>query len=155
MSFAQFGTTGSTTVSARDTARAMSQENVEQVRAIYDAYERGDYEAALRIMDEDIEFVAPDDFSGGGRAYRGLDAVREGVATWLAAWDDYHFELRELCDAGEQVVATGWQTGRGRASGVEVSEEIFSVWTLRSGRVIGQRMFRDKQQALEAVGLSE
>lgn len=130
----------------------MSQENVEIVQQIYDAYERGDYEATLRVLDEEIEFFAPPDLSGGGELVRGREAVGAAVAGWLGMWDDYRFELRELLDAGEHVLATGWQTGRGKASGVAVFEEIFSVWTLRRGRVVGQRMFRDKQQALEAAG---
>lgn len=70
-------------------------------------------------------------------------------------WDEYHFELRELIDAGDQVLAVGWQRGRGKGSGVGVSEEIFSVWSMRTGKVVRQRMFREKVQALEAVGLRE
>jgi hypothetical protein len=49
----------------------------------------------------------------------------------------------------------GWHRARGKGSGVEVSEEIFSVWTLHVGEVVRQRMFRDRVQAFEAVGLSE
>ena len=49
----------------------------------------------------------------------------------------------------------GWHRGRGKGSGVGVSEEIFSVWTMRTGKVVRQRMFREKVQALEAVGLRE
>jgi hypothetical protein len=52
-------------------------------------------------------------------------------------------------------LAAGWQRGRGKGSGVEVSEEIFSVWTLRARKVIRQRMFRDRGQALEAAGVPE
>jgi ketosteroid isomerase-like protein len=60
-----------------------------------------------------------------------------------------------LIDCGDQILAAGWQRGRGKGSGVEVSEEIFSVWTVRTGKVVRQRMFRERVQALEAVGLSE
>jgi hypothetical protein len=52
-------------------------------------------------------------------------------------------------------LVAGWQSGRGKESGVETSEEIFSVWTLRAGKAVEQRMFRDRGQALEAAGLSE
>jgi ketosteroid isomerase-like protein len=73
----------------------------------------------------------------------------------VGTWDEYQFELRELIDAGDHVLAVGWHRGRGKGSGVEVSEEIFSVWTLHIGEVVRQRMFRDRIQALEAAGLSE
>jgi ketosteroid isomerase-like protein len=131
----------------------MSQENVEVVRAIYDAYERGDYPAAFERFHQDIEWFGPPDVSNSGFA-RGHEGVSHSLSTWVGTWDGYQFELRELIDAGDQVLAVGWHRGRGKGSGVEVSEEIFSVWTLRGGEVVRQRMFRDRFQALEAAGLS-
>jgi ketosteroid isomerase-like protein len=132
----------------------MSQENLEVVRAIYDAYERGDYRAAFECFHEDIEWFGPPDVSNSGFA-RGHEGVRHSLSTWVGTWDEYHFELRELIDAGDQVLAVGWQRGRGKGSGVGVSEEIFSVWTMRTGKVVRQRMFREKVQAVEAVRLRE
>jgi uncharacterized protein len=132
----------------------MSQENVEVVRAIYGAYELGDYRAVFERMHEDIEWFGPPDVSNSGLA-RGHQGVRRSLGIWVGAWDNLHFELRELIDSGDKVLAAGWQRGRGKGSGVEVSEEIFSVWTLRAGKAIRQRMFRDRLQALEAAGLSE
>jgi ketosteroid isomerase-like protein len=133
----------------------MSQENVEVVQAICDAYARGDYEAALERLDEDIEFVSPPDITGGGEVWRGREGTRQGVTTFLGTWEDYHYEARKLIDCGDEVLVEGWQRARGRGSGVDVSESIYSVWTVRGGRVIRQRMFRDRGQALDAVGQSE
>ena len=132
----------------------MSQENVDVVRAIYNAWQLGDYRAAFERFDEDVEWFGPPDVSNSGVA-RGHEGVRRSLGRWLAAWDDHEFELRELIDCGDRVLAAGWQRGRGKGSGVEVSEEIFSVWTLRARKVIRQQMFRDRGQALEAAGLQE
>jgi ketosteroid isomerase-like protein len=132
----------------------MSQENVEVVRAIYGAWEAGDYPAAFDRFHEDVEWLGPPDVSSSGAA-RGHEGVRQALATWVGTWEDYHYELGELIDSGDQVLVAGRQRGRGKGSGVEVSEEIFSVWTLRSGKVVRQQMFRDRTQALEAAGLSE
>jgi ketosteroid isomerase-like protein len=133
----------------------MSRENVEIVRAIYDAYDRGDYEAAFEYFHVDIEWFEPPENPGGGGVYRGHEGVRESLGRWIGQWDDYHFELRELTNVGDCVLAEGWQRGRGRGSGVEVSEETFHVWTLQAGKVVRFRGFRNKAQALEAVGLRE
>jgi ketosteroid isomerase-like protein len=133
----------------------MSQANVEVVRAIYDAFDRGDAEAALERFHPDVEWYGPPDISGGAESWRGHEGVTRALATWIGTWDDYRFELRELLDSGDHVFAGGWQRGRGKGSGVEVSEEIFSVYTLRDGLVVGQRMFRDRARALEAAGLDE
>lgn len=132
----------------------MSQENVGIVRAIYEAWARGDYEAAFEVIDGDVEWFGPLDVSGSGFA-RGHEGVRHSLGMWVGTWDEFHFELRELIDAGDEVLVAGWQRGRGKGSGVEVSEEIFSVWTVRSGKAVRQRMFRDRAEALDAVGLSE
>ena len=133
----------------------MSRENVEIVRAISDAYARGDYEDALGRLDEDIEFVSPPDITGGGQVWRGREGTRRGVTSFLGTWEDYRYEVRDLIDCGDEVLVEGWQRARGRGSGVEVSEAIYTVWTVREGRVVRQRMFRDRAEALEAAGLSE
>src|SRR4051794_35250948 len=109
----------------------MSQENVEIVRAIYEAWTRGDDEAVFERFNAEVDWVPPPDISSSGRR-RGHQGVRRSLAAWMGAWDDYHFELRQLIDCGDDVLAEGWQRARGMTSGVEVSEEIFSVWTLRS-----------------------
>jgi uncharacterized protein len=133
----------------------MSDENVEVVRAIYQAWARGDYEAAFARLDTDIEWFGPPDISAAGEPDSGLSRGHEGVsrslARWVGTWDDYSFELGRLMDHGDDVLVEGRHRGRGKTSGVEVSEEIFSVWTLRAGLAIRQRMFRDRAQALEAV----
>ncbi len=134
----------------------MSEENVGIVRDIYGAWQRGEFEAALGYFDEDVEWIGPPDISRGAAGHvHGHEGVRASLSNWLANWVDYRFTLRELVDAGDQVLAAGWQQGRGKESGVEVSEEIFSVWTLDEGKVVLQRMFRDRDAALEAAGLSE
>ena len=137
----------------------MSQENVEVVRAIYEDWLRGDYEAVFARIDADIEWFAPTDISASGEPGSGLSrghhGIRKSLARWIGEWDDFSFELRRLIDLGDDVLAEGWQRGRGKTSGVEVSEEIFSVWTIRGGQAVRQRMFRDRAQALEAAGLRE
>jgi uncharacterized protein len=135
----------------------MSRENVEIVRGVYEAWQRGDFEAALDPFHEGVEWFGPPDISraGGGGFVRGHDGVRRSLGRWMGTCVDYRFELRELVDFGDEVLAGGWQYGRGRGSGVEVSEEIFSVWTLQARQIVRQRMFRDRAQALEAAGLRE
>jgi hypothetical protein len=44
---------------------------------------------------------------------------------------------------------------RGRASGVEVTDRLFEVHTFRDGQCVRKLDFRERSEALEAVGLSE
>jgi ketosteroid isomerase-like protein len=133
----------------------MSEENVEIVRRMYDAYTRGDTEATLAYFDPDVKWSEPPD-NPGARTWHGHEGIRRAVATWEGAWEDYRYELRELVDCGDdRVLLAAWQTGRGKGSGVEISEENFSVYTLREGKIVEQRMFRHRAEALEAAGLSK
>jgi ketosteroid isomerase-like protein len=131
----------------------MSGENVEIVRALSDDFARGEYERALGVFDEEIEFVSPQDVTGGSRVWHGYEGVRRGMASFLATWEDYQYEVRDLTDCGDAVLVEAWQRGRGRGSGVEVSESIYTVWTVRGGKVIRYGIFRDREEARRAAGL--
>ena len=74
-------------LSLRDTARAMSQENVELVRSIYAAWERGDFSSAEWAHPE-IEFV----IRATGRqpgSWTGLAGMAEGWRDFLSAWEEF------------------------------------------------------------------
>ena len=60
-----------------------------------------------------------------------------------------------MIDAGDQVLAVIREHEVGRASGVPVEATHLAVWTLADGKVTQLQMFDDRQQALEAAGLSE
>jgi uncharacterized protein len=138
---------------ARDTERAMSEENVEIVRRIIDAYIAGDFEAALALIDPDVEFdisMRPD-----GKVYMGHAGVIEGLRTWTGTWDAYTFEIEELIDAGEHVIAVDRQSGRGKGSGLTLEHSFSAVYTIGNGKVIRMVWFTNRDDALEAVGLSE
>jgi ketosteroid isomerase-like protein len=133
----------------------MSEGNLKVVRTLFRAFDRADYEAALEALDPEIEWQAPPGIVIGQEVYRGRDEVWRGFAEWLAAWDTHRFELEEMLDHGDHVVVGGMQIGRGRGSGVEVRLPTFHVFTLRDGRVIRHRGYRDRAEALEVAGLSE
>jgi ketosteroid isomerase-like protein len=90
----------------------MSQENVEIVRANIDAFNRGDYEAALAVLDQDVEWHVPDvaalDAPASGMV-RGRERVAEVFARWLGAWDPFSFEVTEILGHGEQVFLAGYR----------------------------------------------
>ena len=132
---------------------AMSEENVEIVRRINDAYLAGDFETALGLIDPDVEFdisMRPD-----GKVYRGHEGVIEGLRTWTGTWEDYSFEVTELIDAGEHVIAVDRQSGRGKGSGMPLEHSFSAVYTIRDGMVVRMAWFTNRADALEAAGLSE
>ena len=130
----------------------MSQENVEIVRRCCEAFDAGDYDAALEAFDPDIEYDLshfPD-----GRIYRGHGGVREAFRIWVGTWEDYRQERDEPIDAGDEVILPTREYGRGKGSGVALERPTFGVWTMRAGKAVRIRFYSTLAEALEAVGLS-
>ncbi len=145
--------------SSRPEARyweAMSQENVELVRRIFDLWNGPGMSPAQRP-----DFFAPEvRFDLSGRklnpavydGYEGLDRFTSEVGE---VWDEFSIRLTELIDADPKVVSVMHATGRGRGSGIEIEGAMAWVWTLREGRVVRVDGDFEREQGLEAAGLEE
>ena len=132
----------------------MSQENVEIVRRLNDAWAAGDFKAALELMHPKIVWREPPD-QPGSDAFHGHAGVAQSIQRWVGAWEDWRYECEELMDAGDQIIQIGSQSGRGKGSGARVASPLCHVWTLRDGLIVEMQMFSQREQALEAVGLPE
>ena len=133
----------------------MSQENVELVRGAFEAFNRGDLDAASEIADPHIVLRPPESWSTveGGVAY-GLDAVYRFFASYRDAFGP-HVEIEEQLDAGDRVVTRYRSHVRGDHSGVEGDLRFTMVHTFGGGLVIMIEVFTDHGDALRAAGLRE
>ena len=132
----------------------MSQENVAVVRAIHEALARGESPATLGLLDPDIEYVNPPGAVEPGTR-RGIAAYEDAVRSMLEAFEDVRIEVREIIDAGDQVVVLATYTARGRSSGAQRQNEDGYVWTVRDGRATSFEWFHSQGDALQAAGLLE
>jgi ketosteroid isomerase-like protein len=129
-------------------------ENLDLVRSIYAAWERGDYSATV-WADPEIEIVFADGPSPG--TFQGLTGITRGFRDFVGAWDKWHSEAegyRELDD--QRVLALVRFSGRGKRSGVQLEElqaKGASVFHLRDGKVTRQVFYLDR--ALADLGLKE
>jgi len=129
----------------------MSQENVEIVRELWEAYSRGDIDRVIALSDPYVVLVTLEE----GPLY-GPDAVRANYARWMEAWrEEPETTVEEVIGAGDHVFVIACFRGRGRGSGVRVAERLFEVYTLRNGMVLRVDEFSNRDQALEAAGLRE
>jgi ketosteroid isomerase-like protein len=138
---------------ARDTARAMSQENVEWVRRSHDHFGRTG-EPFLEAMDPAVE-VYDHDIPDASNPYRGFDGVDRWLSDFAESWDRYELQIERILDGGDQVVSLFRINAVGASSGVAVERGDAMVWTFRDGRVTRIDYFNDQHEALEAAGLSE
>ena len=132
----------------------MSQENVEIVRQAFDAFNRGDLDAAMRDTDPEVELDWSRSRGVEAGVYRGREASRAFWATWFEVFDRVTVSPDEFIESGEHVVVPNTSHVRGR-DGVEVEAKAAVVVTIRNGRIAEWRLFQEKREALEAVGLSE
>ena len=131
--------------------QAMSQENVQIVRRVYEQWARGDFSGGDAFHPE-VEFEMVD-WPGRDRS-RGLEEMREAWQAALAAWDDFRAEPTDFIETGPYVVVLTHATARGKGSGAAVTADTATVWTIEAGRVVRLALHWNQADALEAAGLS-
>jgi ketosteroid isomerase-like protein len=141
---------------ARDTARAMSQENVEIVRSIVAAWERGDFSSA-EWAHPGIGFVNADGPTPG--SWTGVAAMAEAWREGLRAFEELRVEADE-CRAldDERVLVLMHFSGRGKASGLELGDiqmKGANLFHVRGGKVTRLVTYWDRERAFADLGLGE
>ena len=133
----------------------MSRESVELVRAVYAAWAEGDFRAGTDLYDRHFLLVPGGaDLTDAGR-YLGPEGVKEYMLGVLSAWKDFSMAAEELIDVDNSVVVAVRQRGVGRESETPIEMRFFAVWTFRGPTAIRLELFRERNKALEAVGLRE
>jgi ketosteroid isomerase-like protein len=132
----------------------MSQENVEIVRAAFEAWSRGEVDQALSAMDDTIEWEMAED-EPDARTLRGVAEVRTMLQGWIESFEDFSATPQEFIDDGDHVVVPIVFVARPRGGDSPVTIEETQVFTVEAGTIGRVREYRTKTQALEAVGLSE
>jgi ketosteroid isomerase-like protein len=132
----------------------MSDENVEIVRRIFDAWSTGDFGAGLADLDPDVLFVVRRPFPEAGETV-GPDGIRDYMARFLDNWETYAVKAGDLRAAGDTVVADAVQHGMGKASGIEMEQPFFMLFTFRAGKIVRIESILNRDEALESAGLQE
>ena len=88
-----------------------------------------------------------------GRAYVGHDGIRHYSEDVSSAWEEWRVEVHRVAPGADGRVAIEMTMHvRGRESGAALAVRTGHVWTLRDGRLLRNRPYREPEQALRAVG---
>ena len=135
----------------------MSEENIEMVRRLVDAWNRRDIEALLDLGGPEIAFVnSPTAVEPGTR--RGTDEV---VAAVRKQWEilDARWEVDELFDRGDEIFALGRRSRGMPGSDRQLEQPLLVSYTLRNRKPIRAEILgfgvTEVETALEAARLSE
>ena len=132
----------------------MSQENVEIVRRVYEAVNRGDIDTANSHVHPEIEFHTYAQSPEAG-VYRGKEAVLKYNEDLFGQFQSIRFEVEELIDAGDRVVVVTTQHAVPKGGQQEMRVHVAEVWVVRDGLLAERRSYSTKPEALEAAGLKE
>jgi ketosteroid isomerase-like protein len=136
----------------------MSQENVEIVRAVFEAWNAGDMEALFADYHPELVYHPRAD-EPDPSPHVGRDVYERLVRGFVDSFSEVTFDVLEVIDTGDHVITStvlhAVLHGQGSASAAGVSDTYVFVYKLRDGLVREGWEYRTKQEALEAVGLSE
>ena len=132
----------------------MSQENVEIVRKVYDAWSRSDPSQAFDYLDPDVVWEAIEDATDAG-TYRGHSGVKRHMDDWLQDFEDFAVEFGQPVEVDGRLVLEQWWRNRGKGSGLKTEIRYAAVYTFRGGKVFTVKEYNTCAEALEAAGLRE
>ena len=132
----------------------MSSENVDLIRAIYDAFAAGDVAGVLARMSPDIVWnEAENSLYADGNPYVGPEAIRTGVFARLGAeWDGFAVVPEEYLDAGEAIVVLGRYRAACKATGKAMDAQFAHVWRVSDGKAARVQQYIDTLQAARVTG---
>jgi ketosteroid isomerase-like protein len=129
--------------------------NLDLVRAIYAAWERGDY-SSTEWAHPQIEYVITDGVSPRDN-WTGLTGIAQVWGDFLGAWDGFRMEAEEYRELDrERVLVLVHFSGRGKASGLEIAQIRSggaNLLHVREGKVSRCVFYLDRARALADLGL--
>jgi len=133
----------------------MASANLDLVRSIFAAWERGDFSSAEWAHPE-IEYVVADGPEPG--SWRGLAGMAEGWRSYLNTWDEYRGEADEYRELdGERILVLTHRSGRGKTSGLELGQmqaKGAGLFHIRGGKVTRLVVYFDAERAFADLGLA-
>jgi ketosteroid isomerase-like protein len=131
----------------------MSQEDVEIVRRSFEAWNELDLRAIRACYTEDVVIQTP--ITEFGRTFEGDDPVGRWIAEMRETWAQVQWEVERIVEGDGVVVSFYRSISVGRKSGAKVVRDLTGVHRIRDGLIASERVFLDRDEALEAAGLRE
>jgi uncharacterized protein len=123
----------------------MSQESVDVVRQLFEAFDDQEWEHALALLDPEVEWSPVEG------VFRGPEGVVASLIEWLEPWEEHTVEAEEILETSDRVLAVIHLTGRVAGSGMEIDQRFFQVYDVRDGRIVRMVEFVARADALDAA----
>jgi ketosteroid isomerase-like protein len=132
----------------------MGSESVELVRRVYVAWQEGDLEELLLLVDREVAWSPVLRFLEGERPAVG----HQGLRRWFRRIRITYRSLRAMPetfeDHGSRVLVLGRLVGASRLEEGDLDVRVSWVWTVRAGRVVEMKAFLEERSAREELASS-
>lgn len=152
---AVFAVTATLGCHRKDTTRLTPQQAehaIAELRNAYDAFNRGDIDAAVRVLNPDVEWIEPVEFPGGG-AYHGIDGAKRYLAQSRASAAQVISEPERFITSGNKIIVFVHARVLPKDAGAWRDVTLADVYTFQNGSVSQMRAFTDRQEALHWAGI--
>jgi ketosteroid isomerase-like protein len=129
-------------------------ENLDLVRSIFAAWERGDYGSTEWAV-PDIEYAVGD--ANDARPRRGVAGMATAWGEFLSLWSEFSTTAEQYTELEDgRVAALTAFGGRGKMSGLELGRthgEGLAVFSIHDGKVTNLTVYMDRTRGLADLGL--
>jgi len=134
----------------------MSDQNKQVVRRGYEARSSGRIYDWMETLDPNIEWdISGYPVEGFPQHGAGRGEFVAHVTKYWSIWNDYAQHVKEMIDAGDEVVVMMHEHARTRNSDADLERDVAIVWTIEDGRRVRFRAFGSREEALRAAGIDE
>ena len=131
----------------------MSQQDIDTLRQLMEAFSGHDIERILSLTDPEFEAVVPAQLSAEPDTYRGHEGIRRYFESFYEVMDEIEFEAERFWDAGDAVVAAVQMRAKGKRTAIPVVQSFTQLWRMRGARALRVQAYPSREEALAAAGL--
>lgn len=120
----------------------------------YAAFNRGDVDAAVRILDPGVEWIEPPEFPGEG-TYHGVEGAKKCLAQSRASAAQVVSEPERFIPAGNRIIVFVHARVLPKGSNTWQDVRLADVYTFQNERATNMRAFANREDALRWAGVDD
>jgi ketosteroid isomerase-like protein len=120
-------------------------DDVGQMRAVYDAFNRRDFDDLAELLDPEVVF---EEAESRARERRGRDRLLEYLTSWWDAWETVHWDVYDAREQGGRVLTLCTVRGRPRGTDTDIERRMGHITRFRGGRMLHTLSYVDVERAV-------
>ena len=129
----------------------MGSESVELVRRVYIAWQEGDLEELLTLVDREVSWSPVLRFLEGEQPALGHQGIRRWFRRIRITYRSLRVVPESFEDHGDRVLVLGRLVGASRLEEGDLDVHVAWIWTVRAGRVVEMKAFLEERTAREQL----